>query len=85
MADGTLIAAKSARAPAAENNDKPFGWRFVTPLFMGSTLNPINSTLMPPPWSRLPTTCTYRSAGPRVGLCALFGQRRRPADRRQTG
>jgi predicted MFS family arabinose efflux permease len=46
MADGTLIAAKSARAPAAENNDKPFGWRFVTPLFMGSTLNPINSTLI---------------------------------------
>jgi predicted MFS family arabinose efflux permease len=25
---------------------KPFSWRFVTPLFMGSTLNPVNSSLI---------------------------------------
>jgi MFS family permease len=25
---------------------EPFGWRFVTPLFMGSALKPINSTLI---------------------------------------
>lgn len=26
--------------------DKPFGWRFTGPLMMGSTLNPINSSMM---------------------------------------
>ena len=26
--------------------DKPFSWRFTTPLFMGSALNPINSSLI---------------------------------------
>jgi predicted MFS family arabinose efflux permease len=25
---------------------KPFGWRFITPLLLGSTLNPINSSLL---------------------------------------
>lgn len=27
-------------------NEKPFSWRFVAPLYMGSTLNPINSSMI---------------------------------------
>ena len=27
-------------------NKNPFSWRFVAPLYMGSTLNPINSSLI---------------------------------------
>ncbi|WP_198533714.1 MFS transporter [Streptomyces odonnellii] len=34
---------KPADAPPAES---PFTWRFVTPLLMGSTLNPINSSII---------------------------------------
>ena len=26
---------------------RPFSWRFTTPLFIGSALNPINSSLIP--------------------------------------
>jgi predicted MFS family arabinose efflux permease len=46
LADDSKIASKGARAAAASSSDEPFGWRFVTPLFMGSALNPINSTLI---------------------------------------
>jgi len=35
--------AASAAAPA---RDRPFSWRFTTPLFIGSALNPINSSLI---------------------------------------
>ena len=31
---------------ATKITDKPFSWRFTTPLFMGSALNPINSSLI---------------------------------------
>jgi MFS family permease len=33
-------------APTAWPDGGPFGWRFVTPLYMGSSLNPINSTVI---------------------------------------
>lgn len=36
-------------SPAAEASvvmDKPFSWRFTTPLFIGSALNPINSSMI---------------------------------------
>lgn len=29
-----------------EKTSKPFGWRFLTPLLLGSTLNPINSSMI---------------------------------------
>ena len=35
-----------APAPAAPVPDRPFGPRFVTPMFMGSALNPINSSVL---------------------------------------
>ena len=35
----------SAAAPQAAQK-KPFGWRFITPLLLGSTLNPINSSMI---------------------------------------
>jgi MFS family permease len=31
---------------AREKPGKPFGWRFTTPLLLGSTLNPINSSML---------------------------------------
>jgi MFS family permease len=33
-------------AAAASGPDRPFAWRFTTPLFIGSALNPINSSLI---------------------------------------
>lgn len=33
-------------APPGVNGQNPFGWRFVTPLYVGSALNPINSSLI---------------------------------------
>jgi MFS family permease len=33
-------------ASAASGPDRPFSWRFTTPLFIGSALNPINSSLI---------------------------------------
>ena len=33
-------------SPAAATASKPFSWRFTTPLFIGSALNPINSSLI---------------------------------------
>ncbi|HEY3952615.1 MAG TPA: MFS transporter [Streptosporangiaceae bacterium] len=33
-------------AAAASRPDRPFAWRFTTPLFIGSALNPINSSLI---------------------------------------
>jgi MFS family permease len=40
--------APSSRAPgdAAPGQGNPFSWRFTTPLFIGSALNPINSSLI---------------------------------------
>jgi MFS family permease len=40
--------ARSSAAPgaAAPGRDRPFSWRFTTPLFIGSALNPINSSLL---------------------------------------
>jgi MFS family permease len=40
--------AHSSAAPdnAASGRDRPFSWRFTTPLFIGSALNPINSSLL---------------------------------------
>ncbi len=34
-----------ARAPSGRS-DKPFGWRFISPLLLGSSLNPINSSMI---------------------------------------
>jgi MFS family permease len=31
---------------AASGPDRPFSWRFTTPLFIGSALNPVNSSLI---------------------------------------
>src|ERR1700728_4013254 len=38
----------AARAPTAspEKAGNPFGWRFISPLLIGSSLNPINSSLI---------------------------------------
>jgi predicted MFS family arabinose efflux permease len=36
----------STVAPPAATTSKPFSWRFTTPLFIGSALNPINSSLI---------------------------------------
>lgn len=36
----------AAQAPAAIPDGRPFSWRFTAPLFMGSALNPINSSLI---------------------------------------
>jgi MFS family permease len=33
-------------AGAASRPDRPFAWRFTTPLFIGSALNPVNSSLI---------------------------------------
>jgi MFS family permease len=33
-------------ASAASGPDRPFSWRFTTPLFIGSALNPVNSSLI---------------------------------------
>ena len=40
--------AHSSAAPggAAPGRERPFSWRFTTPLFIGSALNPINSSLI---------------------------------------
>ena len=38
--------------PDQSSGTNAFPWRFVTPLFMGSTLNPINSSLIARPWCR---------------------------------
>ena len=38
-------AAPGGPAPAA-GRDRPFSWRFATPLFIGSALNPVNSSLL---------------------------------------
>ena len=35
-----------AASGAAPASDRPFSWRFTTPLFLGSALNPINSSLI---------------------------------------
>ena len=35
-----------AASAAAPTQDRPFSWRFTTPLFIGSALNPINSSLI---------------------------------------
>jgi hypothetical protein len=32
--------------PEVAPSPKPFGWRFTTPLLLGSTLNPINSSML---------------------------------------
>ena len=32
--------------PVPESPSKPFGWRFTAPLLLGSTLNPINSSML---------------------------------------
>jgi MFS family permease len=45
MAIVTASAQIGSAAPIG-GGENPFGWRFVTPLFMGSALNPINSTLI---------------------------------------
>ncbi|GAB3929296.1 MFS transporter [Microlunatus endophyticus] len=36
----------SAHPSSTKITDEPFSWRFTTPLFMGSALNPINSSLI---------------------------------------
>ena len=33
-------------ASAAPGQGRPFSWRFTTPLFIGSALNPVNSSLI---------------------------------------
>ncbi|MFD4755541.1 MFS transporter [Streptomyces sp. NPDC058426] len=40
--------ADTARAvpPAPEEPRKPFSWRFTTPLYLGSSLNPVNSSII---------------------------------------
>ena len=47
-ATGKPLARSSSDAPgdAAPGRDRPFSWRFTTPLFIGSALNPINSSLL---------------------------------------
>jgi len=35
-----------AASAAAPMRDRPFSWRFTTPLFIGSALNPVNSSLI---------------------------------------
>ncbi|MGG7507938.1 MFS transporter [Plantibacter sp. YIM 135249] len=42
--DGTADVIAQAMVPAASTN--PFGWRFVSPLLLGSALNPINSSMI---------------------------------------
>ena len=39
-------AAQSPPARTDEPATKPFSWRFTTPLFIGSALNPVNSSLI---------------------------------------
>ena len=34
------------RTVATARPDRPFGWRFTAPLLLGSTLNPINSSMI---------------------------------------
>jgi MFS family permease len=36
----------SAGPPATAGQENPFSWRFVTPLFMGAALNPVNSSII---------------------------------------
>ena len=42
-ASGSSISAPLVNGPPSEH---PFSWRFTTPLFIGSALNPINSSLI---------------------------------------
>jgi MFS family permease len=45
-----MSAATETRSPGASASapwqDRPFSWRFTTPLFIGSALNPVNSSLL---------------------------------------
>src|ERR1039458_8843697 len=41
----TLTAARAPTASPAKVR-KPFGWRFISPLLIGSSLNPINSSMI---------------------------------------
>ena len=46
---GTSHGAEAGTAPAPQDktqHQNPFSWRFTTPLFIGSALNPINSSLI---------------------------------------
>ncbi|MGN6761452.1 MAG: MFS transporter [Leifsonia sp.] len=36
----------STAAPRTGSNGRPFSWRFTTPLFVGSALNPVNSSMI---------------------------------------
>jgi hypothetical protein len=36
----------AAPGQATPDSRKPFGWRFTAPLLLGSTLNPINSSML---------------------------------------
>ena len=38
--------ASGAASDAAPRQHRPFSWRFTTPLFIGSALNPVNSSLI---------------------------------------
>jgi MFS family permease len=45
MPDTPVVTSATSRDPSATDGT-PFSWRFVTPLFLGSALNPINSSLI---------------------------------------
>lgn len=45
----TAVTSARPEAPAPDENPgprKPFGWRFISPLLLGSSLNPINSSMI---------------------------------------
>jgi hypothetical protein len=41
---GTRVSGMRTERPGTAAIGKPFSWRFVTPMYVGSALNPINST-----------------------------------------
>jgi predicted MFS family arabinose efflux permease len=41
-----VVPARSPEARAPGTPRKPFGWRFISPLLLGSSLNPINSSMI---------------------------------------
>ncbi|MFF1878825.1 MFS transporter [Leifsonia sp. NPDC058230] len=40
------MTSKDTNTPTGQAAEKPFGWRFTLPLLLGSTLNPINSSMI---------------------------------------
>ena len=63
-----------------DERGQPFSWRFTTPMFLGSALNPINSSLIAT--ALVPIASGVRRIGRSdrgIGVGVVLGERDRPA------